>query len=91
MGILVSYPRKESARILDGAAIGLQAVARQPIQIRLGYRLGRRRHWFEFYDGLAVAGDNHTFSLQCSVDQFRQVVFGFCNAISCHLLNIAIR
>ena len=28
-------------------------MACQPVQIGLGYRLGRRRHRFEFYDGLA--------------------------------------
>jgi len=90
MSILVPYPGKEAACIFSYVTTRMQAMAGQPVEICVGNGLERSRYCLEFHNGHAMAGNHYAFSLQGTVDELRQIVFGLCNTVIRHAANIAI-
>src|SRR6516165_509060 len=62
---------------------------REPVQVGWRHRTRRLGDGFERDHGTSVAGDHHVLAVEGPVDQFRELVLGFSNAVSAHRLNIA--
>ena len=91
MAVLVSNPGEQRARIFCGLAIRMQTVGRQPVEIGLGYRSDLHRYGLELDDRFSMPGDEYALSVEGSINQLRQVVLGFGNAVGRHAQNMAIQ
>jgi hypothetical protein len=88
MIFLIPKPADERGSILLRHAT--DPTGREPIHVLWRKRLRRRRERPQLHDLGAVASDHDFLALKGSVDQLRQAVLGFRDAVSGHAVNIAI-
>lgn len=81
--VLVAQRCEALARRLD-ARTDWNPARGQPFDIRVGYRPRRRLQGPHLHDRRPMARNDDAFALEGAVDQFRQIVFRFRDAISTH-------
>jgi len=78
--VLVANARYKAAGIFP-TSLFPDPMSVEPIQIFLADRSGRQRHRIQLNNRMTVARDDDVLALESEIDQFRQPIFGFCDAM----------